>query len=139
MKLDADIPDDFIDNPRYKLEIYRRLGSMKYEEPEDFMAEIIARFGPPPKDHVTLWRVAAIRALCRDLVVDAVTARPGSLTIRFNPHSKANPDVIRDLVKEYVPRLTFSLNPVPQLVLRTTGPVSDALTFLEKNLPRLLN
>ena len=50
-----------------------------------------------------------------------------------------NPDVIRDLVKEYVPRLTFSLNPVPQLVLRTTGPVSDALTFLEKNLPRLLN
>ena len=139
MKLDAYIPDDFIDNPRYKLEIYRRLGSMKYEEREDFMDEIIDRFGTPPKELVTLWRVAAIRALCRDLVVDAVTARPGSLTIRFNPHSKANPDVIRDLVKEYVPRLTFSLNPVPQLVLRTTGPVSDALTFLEKNLPRLLN
>ena len=139
MKLDAYIPDDFIDNPRYKLELYRRLGSMKYEERDDFMDEIIDRFGTPPKELVTLWRVAAIRALCRDLVVDAVTARPGSLTIRFNPHSRANPDVIRDLVKEYVPRLTFSLNPVPQLVLRMTGPATDALTFLEKNLPRLLN
>ena len=54
MKLDAYIPDDFIDNPRYKLEIYRRLGSMKYEEREDFMDEIIDRFGTPPKELVTL-------------------------------------------------------------------------------------
>ena len=54
MKLDAYIPDDFIDNPRYKLEIYRRLGSMKYEERDDFMDEIIDRFGTPPKELVTL-------------------------------------------------------------------------------------
>jgi len=54
--MDAYIPDDYIDNPRYKLELYRRFSDMHYEERSDLMDEIIDRFGQPPEEVVNLWR-----------------------------------------------------------------------------------
>jgi transcription-repair coupling factor (superfamily II helicase) len=139
IKLDAYIPDDYIDNPRYKLEIYRRLGSMKYEERQELMDEIIDRFGTPPEQVMALWRVAAIRDLCRKLRIIGITVRPGSINITFDQHSTANPDRIRDIIRDYVPRATMKMVPKPQLTVRTAGMAEEPLRFLEKNLPRLLS
>ena len=50
IKLDAYIPNNYIENPRYKLEIYRRLSEMVYGESNDLLDEIIDRFGNPPKE-----------------------------------------------------------------------------------------
>lgn len=43
--LDAYIPDDYIADPRYKMEIYRRCSDLEYEDREDLLDEIIDRFG----------------------------------------------------------------------------------------------
>ena len=138
MKLDAYIPDDYIDNPRYKLELYHRLGDMKFEDRNDLMDEIIDRFGTPPTQVENLWRVAALRDLCRKLRITGVAVRPGEIRITFDPHSKANPDVIQQLIRDYVPRATMKLGPQPQFVLKTKGMEEQPLSWLEKNLPRML-
>ena len=138
IKLDAYIPDDYIDNPRYKLEIYRRLAGMKYEERQDFMDEIIDRFGTPPTQLVTLWRVAAVRDLCRKLRIVGISVRPGAIRITFDPHSTANPDVLQQMIREFVPRATFKMGKQPLFTLVTTGLQIEPLAWLEKNIPRLL-
>lgn len=138
MKLDAYIPDDYIDNPRYKLELYHRLGDMKYEDRDDLMDEIIDRFGTPPEQVVNLWRVASLRDLCRKLRITGVAVRPGEVRITFDPHSKANPDVLQSLIREYVPRATLKLGPQPQFVLKTRGMKEEPLQWLEKHLPSML-
>ncbi len=138
MKLDAYIPDDYIDNPRYKLELYHRLGDMKYEDRNDLMDEIIDRFGTPPTQVENLWRVAALRDVCRKLRIISVAVRPGEIRLTFDPHSKANPDVLQALIREYVPRATLKMGPQPQFVLKTKGMEEQPLSWLEKNLPRML-
>ncbi len=138
MKLDAYIPDGYIDNPRYKLELYHRFGDMKYEDRNDLMDEIIDRFGNPPQQVVNLWRVAALRDLCRKLKITGVSVRPGEIRLTFDPHSKANPDVLQALIREYVPRAMLKMGPQPQFILKTRGLKEEPLQWLEKNVPRML-
>lgn len=138
MKLDAYIPDGYIDNPRYKLELYHRFGDMKYEDRNDLMDEIIDRFGNPPQQVVNLWRVAALRDLCRKLKITGVAVRPGEIRITFDPHSKANPDVLQALIKEYVPRAMLKMGPQPQFIIKTKGLKEEPLQWLEKNVPRMV-
>lgn len=138
MKLDAYIPDGYIDNPRYKLELYHRFGDMKYEDRNDLMDEIIDRFGNPPQQVVNLWRVAALRDLCRKLKITGIAVRPGEIRITFDPHSKANPDVLQALIREYVPRATLKMGPQPQFILKTRGLKEEPLQWLEKNVSRMV-
>ena len=138
MKLDAYIPDGYIDNPRYKLELYHRFGDMKYEDRNDLMDEIIDRFGNPPQQVVNLWRVAALRDLCRKLKITGIAVRPGEIRMTFDPHSKANPDVLQALIREYVPRATLKMGPQPQFILKTRGLKGEPLQWLEKNVSRMV-
>ena len=138
MKLDAYIPDGYIDNPRYKLELYHRFEDMKYEDRNDLMDEIIDRFGNPPQQVVNLWRVAALRDLCRKLKITGIAVRPGEIRITFDLHSKANPDVLQALIREYVPRATLKMGPQPQFILKTRGLKEEPLQWLEKNVSRMV-
>ena len=138
MKLDAYIPDGYIDNPRYKLELYHRFGDMKYEDRNDLMDEIIDRFGNSPQQVVNLWRVAALRDLCRKLKITGIAVRPGEIRMTFDPHSKANPDVLQALIREYVPRATLKMGPQPQFILKTRGLKEEPLQWLEKNVSRMV-
>ena len=57
---EAYIPDGYIADPRYKMELYRRFAEMKYSERADLLDEIIDRFGNPPAEVEMLWRIAAL-------------------------------------------------------------------------------
>ena len=138
MKLDAYIPDEYISNPRYKLELYHRFGALKYEDKEDLMDEIIDRFGTPPVQVENLWRVAALRALCRKLLIVGITVRPGEIRITFDQKSKADLDVLKSLVREYVPMAMLKMAAQPQFILKTAELKEEPLTWLEKNIPRMI-
>lgn len=138
MKLDAYIPDDYINSPRYKLELYHRLGALKYEDKDDLMDEMIDRFGTPPEQVVNLWRVAALRDLCRKLRILGVTVRPGEIRITFDQHSTANLDVLKAMVREFVPRAVIKMAAQPQFIMKAAGMKEEPLTWLEKNIPRMV-
>jgi len=138
MKLDAYIPDEYIDNPRYKLELYHRFGAMKYEEKEDLMDEIIDRFGTPPEQVITLWRVAALKDLCRKLRIIGITVRPGEIRITFDQHTTANKDVLDAIQRELMPNVTLKIAAQPLFILHTKGLKLNPLTWLEENIPRMV-
>ena len=130
--MDAYIPDDYIDNPRYKLELYRRFSDMHYEERSDLMDEIIDRFGQPPEEVVNLWRLSVIRSLCRLLVLDGISISQKELRITFGEHSTASPEAITKLVKKYVPYMQFRNIGRSQLIVQRPAIDGELLTWLEK-------
>lgn len=136
--VDAYIPDDYIDNPRYKLELYRRFADMQYKDREDFMDEIIDRFGNPPEQVVTLWKVATIRSLCREIKITGIVAKQGEIRITFAEHTLTDPEGIMAVIKENGPYIKFRSGTQAQLILKTTRIKTDPLSWLEKNLLRFV-
>ncbi|MHC1715393.1 MAG: transcription-repair coupling factor [Acidaminococcaceae bacterium] len=136
--IDAYIPDGYIDNPRYKLELYRRFADMQYKDREDFMDEIIDRFGNPPEQAVALWKVAIIRSLCREIKITGIVAKQAEIRITFAEHTLTDPEGIMAVIKENGPYIKFRSGTQSQLILKTTKLKTDPLSWLEKTLLRFI-
>lgn len=137
--MDAYIPEEYIDNPRYKLELYRRLSEMRYAEREDLLDEIIDRFGQPPEEVINLWKLAVIRSLCRLLFIDGIAVSRSETRIRFGEHSKANPEVLLTLVRRYVPYVQLKTGgPQTQLVAKCQCYGDAVIEWLQKVLESML-
>lgn len=137
ISVDGYIPDDYIADPRYKLELYRRFAELDYAERGDLLDEIIDRFGEPPEEVEVLWRVACLRALCRRLRIRGISVKPGGLRITFAEHAAIDPAALMQIISEQQQYMNFKSGVQAQLVFRTVKLKTDGLTWLEKNLPRL--
>jgi len=136
--IDAYIPDDYIADPRYKMEIYRRCSELEYEYREDLLDEIIDRFGDPPIQVINLWRVATLRSLCRLLKISGISAKANEVRITFGEKSVANPVSVMNLVKEYSPNAQFKNGTRAQLIIRSPHLGKEPLEWLEKALTNML-
>lgn len=137
ISVDGYIPDEYIADPRYKLELYRRFAGLDYGEKDDLLDEIIDRFGEPPEEVEVLWRVACLRALCRLLHIRGISVKPGELRITFAENAAIDPNALMQLISEQQQYMNFKSGAQAQLIFRTVKLKTDSLTWLEKNLPRL--
>lgn len=138
INVDGYIPDDYIADPRYKLELYRRFAELDYAEKGDLMDEIIDRFGEPPQEVEVLWRVACMRALCRLMHIRGISVKQGEIRITFAENAAINPDMLMKIISENQPYMNFKSGAQTQLIFRTIKLKIDALSWLEKNMPRLV-
>lgn len=134
---EAYIPDGYIDDPRYKMEIYRRLAEMKYSECGDMLDEIIDRFGNPPEEVETLWRVSALRGLCRAIGIHGISVRQGMMRITFGERPLISQEAMLKLLDRYKGRMNFRSGRESQLIFKTTGLELNELSWLEQQLPLL--
>lgn len=135
--VEAFIPDGYIADPRYKMELYRRFAELDYLKRDDLLDEIIDRFGNPPEEVETLWRIAALRSLCRLLKIKGISARPGEIRIVFSEHTEVATEAVIALLNEYKGRMVFKNSKEAQLIFKTTGLQIDDLEWLEKRLPSM--
>ena len=134
---EAFIPDGYIADPRYKMELYRRFAEVEYSQRYDLMDEIIDRFGNPPEEVENLWRIAGLRGLCRVMKIRGINVRPSEIRITCTEQSLILPEALMKLINACKSKLTYKQGNPPQLIFRTTGLNIDALAWLEKNLPAL--
>lgn len=134
---EAFIPDGYIADPRYKMELYRRFAEVEYSQRDDLMDEIIDRFGNPPEKVENLWRIAGLRGLCRLMKIRGINVRTGEIRITCSEQSLIAPEAMLKLMNACKGKLTYKQGNPPQLIFRTTGLNIDALAWLEKNLPAL--
>lgn len=99
-QLDAYIPDEYIENPRYKLEIYRRLADLDYQDAENLAEEIRDRFGAPPPEVLALWQIAKVRSLAREIGIVSVVAKNGELRVLFAEHAKVDSQKLIGFMQE---------------------------------------
>ena len=134
---DAYIPDSYISDPRYKMELYRRFSEMEYAQREDLLDEIIDRFGNPPAEVEMLWRVASLKGLCRLLQVRGINVRQGVVRITFGQHAQISPEKLLKLLDEHKRTMSFKNGTEPQLAYRMGNLREKPLAWLERTLPAL--
>jgi transcription-repair coupling factor (superfamily II helicase) len=136
--LNAYIPDSYIANPRYKLELYRRFVDLAWGEEEDLMDEIIDRFGTPPEEVELLWRLAKVRAVCRKLKILRINVRAGLIRITFAQHSEVNGDALVKMAEKNSRYMQLLPGKENVLLFRTARLEIEPLEWLEKNLVKLI-
>jgi len=84
LPVDANLPVDYVDSQRLRLEMYQRLAEVRSEDDiEAVRAELEDRFGPVPEQAEILLQVARFRLLCRSVGLTEVVSQGGA--IRFAP------------------------------------------------------
>jgi transcription-repair coupling factor (superfamily II helicase) len=79
----AFLPVDYLGEERLRLDLYRRISSARTDqELESLRAEAEDRFGPLPREAVTLTDVARLRIACLATGVDEVTTFRGQVRLR---------------------------------------------------------
>lgn len=94
------IPNTYIDEPEIKMEIYKKIASIKEEsEYIETLNELEDRFGPIPDEVNSLMSIAKIKILCRKLKIDSLKERRGVVTILFNKKANISIDKLMALLK----------------------------------------
>lgn len=140
VNIDAYLPDDYIDEPGHKLDIYRRLPFLNDQQSmRALLDELIDRFGNPPQPVIQLLQLAMVKGLCRKIGIKAVNLKTPEIKIVFddNPYVKAealinilnNPDL--KVVLQQGPPITLKIR-------QNKKDEDDVLDALEKILTLLL-
>ena len=84
LPVDANLPGDYVESERLRLEMYKRLAEVRSEDDiAEVRAELEDRYGPLPEPTEQLLQVARFRLLCRSAGVTEVVAQGNN--IRFSP------------------------------------------------------
>ncbi|MSS45202.1 transcription-repair coupling factor [Cutibacterium sp. WCA-380-WT-3A] len=84
LPVDANLPVEYVETERLRLEMYKRLAEVRSDEEVDAIAaELVDRYGPMPEPVQALLGVARFRLLCRRAGVHEVV--PSGRNIRFSP------------------------------------------------------
>lgn len=138
LHLDAYISDDYIDQPRLKMDVYRHLAELNYEDRDDYLKELEDRFGKPPEETVMLWRVSALRALCSKLKIRGIHVHQGEIKIVFAHHSLVNPEALVRLITKNERKMKFIQSKDPVLLYKDRDIDKKAMDWLERELVKLM-
>lgn len=130
------IPDEFIESPSQKIEIYQNIASCKNEEDiQNVIDEIIDRYGKFPKEIENLLEIAKIKNLAREKFVLKINQRGNNIIYYFD-EKKFNVDVVPKLMSIYKGNIKFSPSKIsPYITVQITNDfeiLQECKEFLER-------
>lgn len=85
LRLDAHIPEDYIEDTSNRIDIYRRIASIKSSDDSlDVTDELIDRFGEPPKSVLSLVDVALVRNTLATFGFEEISEKPNGILLYPN-------------------------------------------------------
>ena len=88
----ANIPNWYIENETLKLQMYKKIASVKSEEDEEeIIDEFLDRFGDLPRETLNLIKVSRIRGYAEELSVVRISEQMGKVVISFAEKNPLNP------------------------------------------------
>jgi transcription-repair coupling factor (superfamily II helicase) len=133
------IPDSYIDSAQEKMEVYKKIASIRDKETlERVYGELLDRFGPLPDEAASLLALAEIRIICRELSVSSLKERDGLVRVEFGKVSKVKVDRLVRLMKESGGRV--KLDPrMPNILVLKTGSIGlkEKSEFIREKLAAL--
>ena len=133
------IPDRYIDNPQQKMEVYKKIASIRdREEGEAVTAELVDRFGPLPDEVESLLALADIRILCRALSISSLRERDGQARVEFSRVALVDVDRLLRLIRESAGSVRLAPD-ASNVIMLKTGAVGlkEKSAFLRERLERL--
>lgn len=106
IQIEAHIPDNYIESLAGRLDVYRKIASLRTNEDSmDLLDELIDRYGDPPKAIQGLISVALIRNMASDLTITEISQKNG---IMFFYLKSADMEQIQALTAAYKGRVTVN-------------------------------
>lgn len=141
LPVDAYLPEEYVADPRQKMEIYRKIARLESrEEAMDLADELVDRFGTPPEPVAALLAVARIKSLARRLGVASIGLERNSLlpdrevaVVRFHPGLAVERKMLFDLSRRFPGEVMAYFDRLPQLQVRyQRGEEGRLLRLLEE-------
>ena len=106
--LSAILPDNYIPDIVLRIALYRQLNSIANRESlQQFQLQLIDRFGPLPKDTVTLLGTQILKIQCRALGIEKIHCSDKSYRIVFGANTNTAPQKIVHLLQSYAGSFRF--------------------------------
>jgi len=106
LKISAFIPDNYISNSNFKLEMYKKVSVIESEKDVvDIQDEFIDRFGDIPVEVEVLIDISLLKAMLEKLCISDVVDKNTKIGFTFTDDGTFNLDVLSALVKEHKRRI----------------------------------
>jgi transcription-repair coupling factor (superfamily II helicase) len=136
IRIDAHIPEDYIESLPQRLSVYKRIADIRNDEDaSDVLDELIDRFGDPPAGVEGLIKVALLRNTAANLGIYEIGQNNNSLLLYVE---EVDMSLVAILVKGMRGRILVSKGPKPYITLKkATG--QSPLDTLEEAFALLKN
>jgi transcription-repair coupling factor (superfamily II helicase) len=135
ISVSANIPETYVSSGEARMELYRRIATIRTEaDADDVIDEIVDRYGDPPKPVMALVSIALLRSRAAGVGIQDITQKGGNIlftlrSIDFQAVSGicADPDLKK--------RVLFSAGDTPRLTLRLLSgesPLKVCEAFVKK-------
>ena len=116
IRIDAHIPEDYIESLPQRLSVYKRIADIRNDEDaSDVLGELIARFGDPPAGVEGLIKVALLRNTAANLGIYEIGQNNNSLLLYVE---EVDMSLVAILVKRMRGRILVSKGPKPYITLK---------------------
>jgi transcription-repair coupling factor (superfamily II helicase) len=98
LRVNAFVPDEYIDDITLRLSLYRRIASARTEEAlKGIEYEMNDRFGRPPQAAKNLLDIMRLKAMARELLITKIQDTQGRIQVLFSHDTKVQPRDIFEL------------------------------------------
>ena len=119
LNVNAYISEKYINNQSHKIEIYKKIASIRnIEDMYKIEEEIEDRFGDIPLSVRNLLLISYIKAMARHLKVTAITQKDKDIRIQFKDGSMLKPEGIGEVLHKYNRKVTFNATSQPYCVYK---------------------
>ena len=145
LKVNAFVPEEYIDDMMLRLSLYRKIASAKtHEAVEAIVSEMKDRFGKIPVQVTNLTDIMRLKITARELLITKIQDRKGWIRIEFSPDTKLEPHDILSLGKgkngeiRFLPD-GFEMNLRGLAWLEAYKKITETLQDLKKNATLLVS
>lgn len=134
------IPDSYIKSDDTKMEIYKKIASVKTESDFDsLVANLSDRFGPAPVEVESLLSLAEIKILCRELSLISLRERNGRVFVEFSQFTKISIDRLIKIIQHSGGKIRIDVKR-PNIVILETGSIGlkEKSEFIKEQLGQLV-
>lgn len=108
IKINAYIPNYFISDEIQKLDIYKKIASIKSEKDYlEIQEEIEDRYGNIPETVYNLLDIALIKAMAHDIYITLVSENRRQVLFKFKENAPLNSDALPELLQKYGRQMNF--------------------------------
>ena len=116
IRINAYIPGSYISDEIQKLDIYKKIASIRYETDYlDVQEEIEDRYGNIPEAVYNLLDVALIKGMAHDLYITLVHEDQKLVLFKFKENAPLNPEALPCLLEKYGHKMKFTNGKEPTI------------------------
>jgi transcription-repair coupling factor (superfamily II helicase) len=132
LSVSANIPEKYVPSGEQRMDLYRRIARIRTEEDsDDMIAELIDRYGDPPKEAVALIGIALLRGEATAAGISEISQKAGWLRLRLNDFDMNRVSALYSM-SDYKGRVKIEAGTVPviALKLRASNVIDEATKFV---------